>query len=327
MEQTLEPRRGTGPVNTPLETQSFHTRYFLYNTARRIAHRLGLHPRDAIRRLRLRLAKGGRHQRQPASFCDALLSRIETLGAKYTGLRFNFASYLSGTGIEIGALHNPVPVAPGVIVRYVDKLAWEQLPELYPEVQLKDLVRPDIVCDTYSLAPIPDASLDFVIASHVLEHLDNPLKAMLAWHRVLRPGGLVLCIVPDARFTFDNGRPLATLGHLLWDLVNDGTETKALSDLFHIAECNLTMHSELSLDAAVDLAKTVLRQSYDTHFHVWTYETFFEQMQTLIRNFAFPFKIRESACDGELEMLFLFESVPTKEPFGLPEGKVPRSKR
>jgi SAM-dependent methyltransferase len=44
--------------------------------------------------------------------------------------------------------------------------------------------------------PLPDASYDVVIASHVLEHLENATDALAEWLRVLRPGGHLLIGVP-----------------------------------------------------------------------------------------------------------------------------------
>jgi hypothetical protein len=42
---------------------------------------------------------------------------------------------LRGSGIEIGALHNPIPVSPSMNVSYVDRLTNEGLREHYPEIQ------------------------------------------------------------------------------------------------------------------------------------------------------------------------------------------------
>ena len=45
--------------------------------------------------------------------------------------------------------------------------------------------------------PWPDNSVDEVYASHVLEHLDDPLAAMMEIRRILKPGGKVTIIVPN----------------------------------------------------------------------------------------------------------------------------------
>jgi SAM-dependent methyltransferase len=41
-----------------------------------------------------------------------------------------------------------------------------------------------------------DAQFDLIICSHVLEHIPDDLKAMTEMHRVLRPGGFLLVMVP-----------------------------------------------------------------------------------------------------------------------------------
>lgn len=53
-------------------------------------------------------------------------------------------------------------------------------------------------------APIAPASLDVVHSNHVLEHLIDPLAAMRAAHRLLKPGGIFVAEVPQELF-----RPLA----------------------------------------------------------------------------------------------------------------------
>ena len=44
--------------------------------------------------------------------------------------------------------------------------------------------------------PLPDAACRVVIASHVLEHLLDPARAVAEWMRVLAPGGVLLVGVP-----------------------------------------------------------------------------------------------------------------------------------
>jgi SAM-dependent methyltransferase len=53
----------------------------------------------------------------------------------------------------------------------------------------------DVVGDVTSL-PVADASQDFVLCEHVLEHVLDPLQAAREIERVLRPGGIALIKVP-----------------------------------------------------------------------------------------------------------------------------------
>ncbi|WP_303309535.1 class I SAM-dependent methyltransferase [Hymenobacter sp. BT730] len=46
----------------------------------------------------------------------------------------------------------------------------------------------------------PDASFDLVVASDVLEHIQDEAQALREWMRVLRPGGQLLVFVPAFQF-------------------------------------------------------------------------------------------------------------------------------
>jgi SAM-dependent methyltransferase len=70
-------------------------------------------------------------------------------------------------------------------------------------------IRADI-CDL----PLPDASVDFVYASHVLEHVPDDRRAIAEIYRILRPGGIAILPVPiystgnrSSDHTVEYGRP------------------------------------------------------------------------------------------------------------------------
>ncbi len=54
---------------------------------------------------------------------------------------------------------------------------------------------PDIVGDIHAL-PFANASIDAIICIAVLEHVEDPFKAMSEMHRVLKPGGFCFIYVP-----------------------------------------------------------------------------------------------------------------------------------
>lgn len=51
--------------------------------------------------------------------------------------------------------------------------------------------------DAQDMASVPDEYFDFVHSSHCLEHMRNPLVALNNWLRILKPGGHLVCLVPD----------------------------------------------------------------------------------------------------------------------------------
>jgi len=53
----------------------------------------------------------------------------------------------------------------------------------------------DYVSDILNI-PVPDASLDVIICTEVLEHVSEPIKVMHEFGRMLRPGGRLLLTAP-----------------------------------------------------------------------------------------------------------------------------------
>jgi ubiquinone/menaquinone biosynthesis C-methylase UbiE len=51
----------------------------------------------------------------------------------------------------------------------------------------------------WRVLPFRAGSFDAVVVSSVLEYVDDPVTVLRECHRVLRPGGIVLCTVPDPR--------------------------------------------------------------------------------------------------------------------------------
>lgn len=86
--------------------------------------------------------------------------------------------------------------------------------------------------DAIDLTSIQSKSYDFILASHVLEHIANPFRALAEWLRVLKDGGVLLLIVPHKDGTFDHKRPVTSLTHLIDDFRNQTRE----GDLTHLPE-------------------------------------------------------------------------------------------
>ena len=133
--------------------------------------------------------------------------------------RVMLTRFLLGQGVELGPGHHPFPLPfGGATVRYVDRWEPTENRALFPELgEAASFPEPDVVAnlDTDRLTSLPSESQDFVIASHVLEHLAEPLGQIEEIHRVLRDGGAVLILLPDRRHTFDLHRHPTSLDHLI----------------------------------------------------------------------------------------------------------------
>lgn len=73
---------------------------------------------------------------------------------------------------------------------------------------------------------------DFILSSHHIEHIANPIKAITAWKDILKKDGYVLAILPHKEYTFDKMRPLTKLSHIIEDYKKNTLE----SDSTHIQE-------------------------------------------------------------------------------------------
>jgi SAM-dependent methyltransferase len=111
-------------------------------------------------------------------------------------------------GMEIGALDKPVipPDSPGVF--YVDHMPTEGLREKYAtdaSVQIENLVHVSGVWGERTLAQITEsvAPFDFIVASHVIEHVPDLITWLAELGSVLRDAGEVRLAIPDRRYTFD----------------------------------------------------------------------------------------------------------------------------
>ena len=177
--------------------------------------------------------------------------------------------FLRGDGIEIGALHSPFPVPAGTRVRYLDRFTTAQLREEYPELGGRAFAEVEIVDDGETLATVPDASQDFVVASHVLEHAQDPIGALGNHLRVLRPGGVVVLALPDRRRGVDERRVATPVEHLLADHREGPRRSRAQ----HYREWAELVDLPLGYVAAADVATHAAqleRSQYSIHFHCWT---------------------------------------------------------
>ena len=118
------------------------------------------------------------------------------------------------TGLEIGAAaHNPF----GLRTRNV---ALSEANEFYAELSRGEIIVPAAV-DIWAPGdniPVPDRSEDFVISSHLVEHLPNLIAAFIEWDRILRDGGYVFMIVPlKGALPADKSRELTPLSHFVED--------------------------------------------------------------------------------------------------------------
>jgi SAM-dependent methyltransferase len=233
-----------------------------------------------------------------------VVTRLRRLAADRFGAAFGRDAiarrFVKGSGIEIGALHNPLRVPRSVDVRYVDRMTVPELREHYPELNRERLVEVDVIDDGERLDSIADGSQDFVVANHFLEHSQDPLGALENMFRVLRVGGILYLAVPDKRFTFDVKRPPTPLEHVL----RDHREGPEQSRREHFEEWARLVDDtpEPEVEARVEV---LLATDYSIHFHVWTQVDALELLVALHRELGTAYELEVAVRNGHENVFVL----------------------
>jgi len=195
--------------------------------------------------------------------------------------------FLRGRGIEVGALHNPLPVPRRAAVAYVDRMSKPDLLRHYPDLDAARLVNVDIIDDGEILGTMPEGSQDFVIANHFLEHAQDPIGTLGQFFRVLRAGGVLYLALPDKRFTFDAPRAVTPLAHL-WD---DHRHGPAGSRRGHYEDFVAAVHGLSDPGEVHGMAEHYMATDYSIHFHVWTQAEMIELLMAVRGRFGFDFEL------------------------------------
>lgn len=191
--------------------------------------------------------------------------------------------FLNGSGVEVGAGNRPWPLPERVRCFYGDVRDKTALHGYFAD----DTSSIDGYIDAQTFAGVPDASLDFVISAHVLEHLPDPVGSIRETRRVLRADGIFLIAVPDMRHTHDHARPETSVEHLLRDELDGGAGTRWQAFEEHVRYVHPLFQQPIPEDqVAVEVAR-IMAAGMDIHFHAWTGETFGELLERLSVSFGF----------------------------------------
>ena len=177
-------------------------------------------------------------------------------------------------GVEVGAGSRPFPVPNGVQVIYGDVRDADSLSTYFGGLPI---VGDQLVIDAQTMDRFPPESLDFVLSGHVIEHLENPIGAILNTARVVKERGVMIVAVPEMTLTFDKNRPETSIKHLFEDLIVGGESTRLQAFVEHLTYVHPLMTGEiLSAERiAWEAPQSVLRyKEFDIHYHAWSRDSF-----------------------------------------------------
>ena len=131
------------------------------------------------------------------------------------------------------------------------------------------------ICEASNMEAIKDNLYDFVVSSHVIEHLSNPVKAILEMKRVIKLQGFVILIVPHKEITFDHKRRTTELDHMIEDFKKNVPEGVTS----HLDFDEIIENYDYSLDSGISNREDFLQRTKDNisnralHQHVFITET------------------------------------------------------
>jgi hypothetical protein len=187
-------------------------------------------------------------------------------------------SYLSGSGIEIGAGLFPQRLpdeAQAVLFELRDVVAISQMfdaeiesvPEFFPMDQIRE--------------HYPEGA-DFLIAHNVLEHCPNPIGTLVEWVSHVRDEGVVVVSVPDAQYCPDRERLVAGIDHILDDYLF-GRDADTFESREHSYSCTFGWMNDSNWEDWLPLSKEDVSKrahaaahmdALDVHWHAFTPDLF-----------------------------------------------------
>ncbi|MCB4377984.1 class I SAM-dependent methyltransferase [Synechococcus sp. MU1650] len=177
--------------------------------------------------------------------------------------RKDFLSLAQGKGVEIGPGPSPQIVNNDrTLVKYIEEKPADEWKELYAEFgdEAKEKWNAYQI-GTASDIGEADSSLDFIFASHVFEHLHNPIGHLKYWSKKLCLGGLVLLVVPQQSGTKDFSQNFTNISRL---------KQEESGDQFMPSVENYFDWAKGWKKEAVD---KLIREKFSIHVHTYDYDS------------------------------------------------------
>jgi SAM-dependent methyltransferase len=262
--------------------------------------------------------KQGRHM----NYQEVLLRKRARLlnGMDVSGLR----------GAEIGPLSRPVIKRDESEIYYIDHCSTDELIAKYTgdHAHIEGIADVDFVWGEQSLVQLlgDKAPLDYIIASHVIEHVPDLCGWLKEISDALKAGGRLLLIIPDKRFTFDIFRRLSSFEEVIaaWiehrrrpglRLIMDHFANVVTADTWKLWE-NYGEADHLHYHHGpefLELAQNHFAQGRYVDVHCWVFTPwhFMRLMGRMVKEMKLPFDLRffMTTQEHDLEFYVQLEKV------------------
>ncbi len=219
--------------------------------------------------------------------------------------------YLKGYGIEIGALFRPI-INSRSKVKYVDLFPRETLKKKYPELKLFGLVKVDIIDNGEHLTSIENSSVDFIVASHMIEHCKDVISTIKNHMSKLKQDGILFYVIPDKRnvtaMVPDFRRELTPLKHF----VDEYSNKTASTSIAHYDDYYRALHNLSKKENIAERLKDFIQQSPSIHFHTFVPESFTNLIYYLITELKYPLRLLNLTSNDE-EFICILKKVDNQD--------------
>jgi predicted SAM-dependent methyltransferase len=235
-------------------------------------------------------------------------------------------------GLEIGALDRPVVTSDQGNIQYIDHISTSDLEAKYKDdknVDTSKIVDVNFILGENTLAKTigKENKFNYVIASHVIEHVPDVIGWLKDISAILYDGGILSLAIPDKRFTFDYLRTPTTCGDLIESHMQklSRPSPKQVFDFFSNAVSLDTglrwsgrlNESELNRQHSIKFASKMAKQVFedgeytDVHCTVYTPRSFFQLIEMMLELELIDFRIIDfhDTSENELEFFVSFEKL------------------
>jgi 2-polyprenyl-3-methyl-5-hydroxy-6-metoxy-1,4-benzoquinol methylase len=220
-------------------------------------------------------------------------------------------------GLEIGALSSPLVTHYEGNIFNVDHVDTETLLKKYsldPSVEKSKIVHVDAVWGAQSLQECigKKKKVDYVVASHVIEHVPDLITWLNEVHSILREGGSLRLAIPDRRYTFDYLKSESRLHDVIEAFVRQARTPSPRMILEHagyarVVDCSVAWAGKLNTSElkpynnwtnAISLAKDAFENGtyHDSHCWIFTPVTFVDLCHAMVE-----LDLLHYACDYLIE--------------------------
>lgn len=244
----------------------------------------------------------------------------------------------SGKGLEFGPLDRPIVTRADGDISYIDIMGAAALRARYAhdstiardkiaEIHFEQGGRS--IRDTVGAA----APFDYAVASHVFEHVPNPIAWLRDVGTVLKPGSKLALALPDKRFIFDRRRRTTPFDRLLdayaFDLkrTTPGIIYDATANQSRVANPAQLWAGDPTVDlprneSAVDAAFAAAvashqsGQSVEVHCTVFTPYSFLQNLQAMMRHNLIDFELESfrTTAISDMEFFVTLRKLPADLP-------------